>query len=166
MQRYQDRIDQQSLVDALTGLGSRKAWEQYTSGPKTEPYTVAVIDVNGLKRANDTYGHTQGDAILTDLAKRLRSLEHRFPESRAFRIGGDEFVLIFRSSHSPESFPAVLEQILEEYRQYWWIRSIRASASVGFANAPAEASDLAAAFTLADGRMYQAKPQTSEGAAG
>ncbi|MFZ5823465.1 MAG: GGDEF domain-containing protein [Bacillota bacterium] len=166
MQRYQDRIDQQSLVDALTGLGSRKAWEQYTSGPKAESHTVAVIDVNGLKRTNDTYGHTQGDAILTDLAERLRSLEHRFPESRAFRIGGDEFVVTLPGSLASESFPVVLEQILEEYRQYWWVRTIRASASVGFASAPTEAPDLAAAFSLADGRMYQAKPQASDGDAG
>lgn len=72
MQRYQDRIHQQSLVDCLTGLGSRKGWERYTR-LSSEPHTVAVIDVDGLKRTNDTYGDSQGDVVLTDLARRLLS---------------------------------------------------------------------------------------------
>lgn len=164
MQRYQDRIDRQSLLDGLTGLSNRKAWEQYITGTqRAAPHVVAVIDVDGLKRTNDTYGHDKGDAILLDLAQRMRNLANQIHGCRVFRIGGDEFVVTCPNLQAEEAFQAALKQLIESYSRHWWSLAIPASASVGFASCPAEAPDIVLAFSLADQRMYQTKPRMTGG---
>ena len=85
-----------AYTDPLTGLGSKAAYielvdevdERLGEGDR-EPFAVAVFDLNGLKHANDTYGHAAGDALIRDAAKAIRD---GFPHASVFRIGGDEFL--------------------------------------------------------------------------
>ena len=87
----------QAYVDALTGVGNRTAYEDYVKtldesikGGKAA-FTVAVLDLNGLKELNDSYGHEAGDIAITFLASVLC---RAFGKERLYRIGGDEFVVI------------------------------------------------------------------------
>lgn len=155
MSRYQERIERQSLLDGLTGLGNRKAWEQFRTRQGTaQPCLVAVIDVDGLKEVNDTRGHDQGDAVLVDLARRLSGAAD---DGTAFRVGGDEFTFCFAGPAANLSVVSALRRAVEEFSEHWKQESYPVSASIGFAWSPDEASTISAAFALADSRMYEMK---------
>lgn len=83
-----------AYTDALTGFGNRAAYDLKIAERNLDtslPTGIIVLDLNNLKRVNDTYGHNMGDCILHDFALKLRSL---LPEHADFyRIGGDEFTV-------------------------------------------------------------------------
>lgn len=85
-------------TDPLTGLGNRRALEFYISEISKSPAPFIrigciVCDLNGLKKTNDTYGHTVGDQMIKDFANCLTAcFENR---GIAFRSGGDEFYILF-----------------------------------------------------------------------
>jgi len=93
-----DRQVQAALTDPLTGLATRARMEQdarhlvAVSVRDKRPLTAVIIDVDGLKRINDEQGHAAGDAALADVGRAIR--EHIRRTDRAFRWGGDEFVLL------------------------------------------------------------------------
>lgn len=84
--------------DGLTGLNNRRRFDRYlaekcSSGNGGRPWVLAVIDIDGFKAINDTYGHVGGDQVLKRMAK---GLKHVFGRKNAFiaRYGGDEFVVV------------------------------------------------------------------------
>ncbi len=88
--------------DALTGLGNltwarRVLSKCYDVSPPTSA-TVVLIDLDGFKAVNDTFGHAQGDALLIEVAGRLRACVRE--QDEVTRIGGDEFVLVLRGARS------------------------------------------------------------------
>lgn len=92
------RLAQLALTDGLTGLGNRAAFDQELEREHARverhhvSLTVAVIDLDGLKRVNDTDGHGAGDEMLRRFARAVRACARH--EDRGYRIGGDEFVLL------------------------------------------------------------------------
>ena len=81
--------------DTLTGLGNLAAFNEALSaigGRRRGRWAVAMADVDGFKRVNDTYGHLTGDAILRDLAASIDTVLRA--EDRMYRIGGDEFAAV------------------------------------------------------------------------
>ena len=84
--------------DSLTGVRNRTAYDiaesnlnnDVASGAVTE-YGMAMFDANGLKKANDIYGHEKGNLLLINTSKLICDV---FKHSQVFRIGGDEFVCI------------------------------------------------------------------------
>lgn len=92
-----------AYTDMLTGLGNRTAFELKVKELEKEArqgIIIAIYDLNEMKKVNDTYGHAVGDAYL----QRMGSLLQReSPVSRgwAYRIGGDEFVVIFLDEAEP-----------------------------------------------------------------
>lgn len=104
MQRMQDL----AFRDALTGLGNRRAVDDALIDLERGESAVAlaIVDVDGLKRLNDSHGHARGDEVLTAVAGALRD---RFPASEGWtvgRLGGDEFAVV-RGAADP-SLPARL----------------------------------------------------------
>ena len=87
----------QLMVDALTGLGSRHAYSSALEGlARTESPTDLVafcMDVNGLKKANDTLGHAAGDELIRAAATCIQDTFASSP-SDCYRTGGDEFVVL------------------------------------------------------------------------
>lgn len=77
--------------DGLTGLHARRGFNT-TLRQLGRRYAIAMLDVDHFKRFNDRFGHRVGDDVLRMMAARLR----RIPGGRAFRYGGEEFVVIFR----------------------------------------------------------------------
>ena len=94
-----EELERLSLTDPLTGLGNRRAFERdlepalSRSRRLGEPLALLYMDVDGLKRLNDRYGHASGDETLRSLAAVLRS-SSRLGTDQAYRVGGDEFVMV------------------------------------------------------------------------
>jgi diguanylate cyclase (GGDEF)-like protein len=87
--------------DELTGLASRRAWNDQTAHLDS-PYTVAVVDIDHFKQFNDVYGHDTGDEVLRMVAGRLAKVAGG---GQAFRIGGEEFTILFRGIGVTHAIP-------------------------------------------------------------
>jgi diguanylate cyclase (GGDEF)-like protein/putative nucleotidyltransferase with HDIG domain len=94
--RLIERLALSATTDPLTGLANRRAFEQRLDDrlavPSAEPFSVIMLDVDGLKQVNDAHGHAAGDAVLKEVATVLRS--HLRQGDLVTRWGGDEFVLL------------------------------------------------------------------------
>lgn len=84
--------------DELTGLPSRRAFNDATLRLEA-PYTVAAVDIDHFKSVNDTYGHDTGDEVLCMVAANLARVTGG---GRAFRVGGEEFTILFPDNHAQE----------------------------------------------------------------
>ena len=89
--------------DELTGLSSRRAFNDTVLGLKP-PYAVAVVDIDHFKSINDTYGHDTGDQVLRMVASRLAEVSGG---GQSFRVGGEEFNLLFAGKSAKEVFDHV-----------------------------------------------------------
>lgn len=93
-----ENLRQQAMTDALTGLPNRRhalerlaqLWSE--SVRHGTPLACIMIDADGFKTVNDTYGHDAGDSVLCELAHLLRS--HTRLEDMVCRLGGDEFLIL------------------------------------------------------------------------
>jgi diguanylate cyclase (GGDEF)-like protein/PAS domain S-box-containing protein len=148
--------------DALTGLPNRwlvldrlqQALTKCT--PEQHGVVVVFIDIDGLKGHNDVHGHAAGDAILTDVARRL--LGSLRATDTAARIGGDEFVVVcdVHNEHEAREIEQRVAGILNYELHYGTIGlSVRASVGVAFTDDPVVTS--AELFTRADAAMYLQK---------
>ena len=129
-----------ALCDGLTGCYNRNWWELFgTVKYNNEVLYVTVIDVNGLKRINDTYGHSAGDAKIIQTANALKT---SIPGAKIARIGGDEFVILSRMDITP-----VLKAVAPVYQFSYGVRRKDLGISVR------------SAFEDADYLMYKMKAQ-------
>ena len=99
-----------AATDPLTGLGNRRRFDERINDevPPSEPgspISVCLVDVDGLKRINDSYGHPLGDRLLAAVGARLAS------SGEAFRLGGDEFALLLPGVE-PEQARLLVELVL------------------------------------------------------
>lgn len=92
-----------AYLDELTGIPGRRAFNEYLLRLGRR-YAIAVVDVDHFKRFNDTHGHDVGDRVLQMVASRLERVGGR---GRAFRCGGEEFVLVFPGRSAAEVRPHV-----------------------------------------------------------
>lgn len=106
-----------SITDTLTGLLNRRTLDEtlermskLSSRAKT-PLTVAIFDIDYFKQYNDKYGHIAGDKVLTRIASLVSKMLAR-PNDYVFRMGGEEFCLIFNPKNAEDS-----KQYLEKIRQ-------------------------------------------------
>jgi diguanylate cyclase (GGDEF)-like protein len=155
-----DLFARQARTDALTGVGNRVAWsdaletEAARRSRYGRPVVVMTVDVDGLKRTNDRFGHQGGDELLVHAAAILRS--NLRDSDVVARIGGDEFGILL-----PETEPAAMPALVARIQRACagWRGSdaeLRLSLSVGWA-VPDEGADLRDALRTADERMYLAK---------
>jgi two-component system cell cycle response regulator len=150
-----ERSRRQALADELTGLGNRRLLVRDLKrrlGPTAvhRPFVLALFDLDGFKRYNDTFGHPSGDALLVRLAGRLADA---VAPGAAYRMGGDEFCAIVEGAgNGAASTLARAHEALSEEGDAFSITS-----SSGTVRCPGEASSVSAALGIADGRMYVAK---------
>ena len=93
-----------SVTDDMTGLFNRRAFEEdcaviWEQGTVSE-ITILMMDVNGLKTVNDTYGHLAGDELIIEAAKCMQTALGEL--GKAYRIGGDEFVALLTCSEKKQ----------------------------------------------------------------
>ncbi|GAB2815756.1 diguanylate cyclase domain-containing protein [Lentzea nigeriaca] len=129
----QEWLRHQSLTDLLTGLPNR-AWftdkleSALTSG---EPYTLAYLDVDSLTIVNDGLGYAAGDAVLVEVARRLRVA---LPHAVVARVGGDEFVVLIHGSPDVAALATLIDEELSE-PVYLEGAGVAVSTSIGFVHA-------------------------------
>jgi diguanylate cyclase (GGDEF)-like protein len=147
---------EEAITDALTGLGNRRALQRALDDlmPRARhdrPLVLALFDLDGFKHYNDTFGHPAGDALLVRLGGNLAGfLEGR---GRAFRMGGDEFCVVFETSGElPERTVLGAAEALSEHGDGFAI-----TCSHGSITMPHETTETAAALRIADQRMYANK---------
>jgi diguanylate cyclase (GGDEF)-like protein/PAS domain S-box-containing protein len=94
------RIEEISITDELTGLYNRRyfneTFEREVSRARrdNQPFALIMFDIDSFKLYNDNYGHQEGDVVLQSIGSKLKSLCKR-PSDFVFRIGGEEFAVIF-----------------------------------------------------------------------
>ena len=88
-----ERLRDAATRDSLTGLANHRAFHECLDGlvETGSRFSLAIVDLDGLKLTNDTCGHQAGDELLERLAHALADVS---PDGRAFRIGGDEFAMV------------------------------------------------------------------------
>lgn len=147
-----------ATTDFLTNLRNRNAFELTVSNlgqPRTENMAVVAVDLDGLKAVNDTYGHSAGDAYIRACARVLESLAER--QDRIFRIGGDEFALIFQEK-GPDEIETLLEKLQERAGAGSPDVPVPLSFSAGYAFfAPLQDGNLLSTLDRADAMMYARK---------
>lgn len=147
-----------AYTDPLTGMANRSRCEKLLEELNEEggEYTVVSMDVDYLKRINDTFGHSTGDKYLVDMAAFIRKA---FPDAALHgRMGGDEFIVVMRgNSHDLyKECTARLRQQLKEKNESG--SEIRYGISYGCAYThETKGHTLQAAFEIADVRMYEMK---------
>lgn len=148
--------------DALTGLGNRILLDEVSaSGGKSEGQNVLfiAIDLDRFKDVNDSYGHDAGDRVLVVTADRLRA-HLRSGRDFAFRIGGDEFIMLVDFEGDEGGAQAFCDDLVDRLCESvdFGPAELRTGASIGFAIA---GSDEQGAETRrrADLALYEAKAQ-------
>jgi len=152
-----------ALTDPLTGLSNRRQLMEDLElacrmAKPDEPWQLAIYDLNGFKRYNDTFGHPAGDALLARLSDKLSAVVAA--HGTAYRMGGDEFCVLIRASAADDSLVAGSVEALTERGPGFSIGAAHGEVSI-----PEEGSDSAAILQLADQRLYERKDQTREGTA-
>ncbi|WP_414828448.1 diguanylate cyclase domain-containing protein [Alteromonas sp. H39] len=159
-----DTLVYQATHDFLTGLYNRSAFMEYFRLEQSlcdpcldQKFSILVMDMNGLKSVNDKYGHRAGDAMLSELSKRLRNVFR--PSDKIARLGGDEFGIIMGNIKSAECIESVLErfQWLSQRPYNFDNIPLTISASVGWAIYPDDSTGNDSLLDIADKRMYQHK---------
>ena len=144
----------QARTDALTGLGNRFALQRALDDALAEraPHVLVMLDLDGFKNYNDSYGHPAGDALLTRLGTRLA--EAMAEHGTAFRVGGDEFCVLARwpAEEDPERLAACAREALSEQGEGFAV-----GASAGCALLHVEANHAEEALRIADRRLYAEK---------
>ena len=108
--RYEEKLEYLSYTDILTGAKNRTAFEELEknlSVKENMPLGVIMGDADGLKLANDTLGHIEGDNLLKNIVRVLKEVCQE--KGEVFRIGGDEFVILI-----PNSSIDYCEKIIEK----------------------------------------------------
>ena len=99
-----DKLFELAYTDSMTELLNRNAYEERLKklrkpNANISRITVVVVDVNGMKEINDSYGHFSGDDAIKTVAKSLKDILGT--KADIYRIGGDEFVCISESNVLP-----------------------------------------------------------------
>lgn len=149
--------------DELTGLLNRRAIvsagerEVAIALRHRQPLTVGFVDIDLLKRINDTHGHKGGDKAIADIAKLLEGSCRNL--DLVGRYGGDEFCLVFPFTDSCNA-AIVGRRLLEAVRQYSFRDQQQLSLSIGVASLPSEGDQSwASLIHRADLALYEAKAQ-------
>jgi len=164
LKRHEQELARIAHHDALTGLPNRvllsdRILQAITKARRSnEVVAVVVLDLDGFKAVNDTYGHSAGDRLLIEVSKRLvRTLR---AEDTASRIGGDEFVLVLTDVTSQTDCERTLERVLKSIIQPVELDSehlTKVSASLGYTLFPEDKADADGLLRHADVAMYVAK---------
>lgn len=160
---YQE-MSTQAMFDSLTGLGNRHYYNQSLKNAiarahrKQGVISLVVLDLDNFKQLNDKFGHKCGDYILQEFGDVIRNTIRN--TDQAFRIGGDEFVVIVQGTIQAASL--LCERIVTGTNQHHCFNQFGVSCSLGAAesNDTLEAEQL---YELADKALYQAKASGRNG---
>lgn len=149
--------------DALTNLPNRILYrEQVEARIRTmenfgDRFAVLLFDLDNFKSVNDTLGHSVGDMLLQETARRIESCLGA--GDLAARLGGDEFAVIHGGANAQHSVTALVDNIVSELKRPFMCDGhlVQTGASVGIALAPKDGDDPERLLKSADLALYAAK---------
>ena len=163
--RQQAELERLALTDGLTGLANRTAVERELAlalrrleHDRGDVTGVLLLDLDRFKLVNDSKGHPVGDALLVQVADRLRRLVG--PGAVVARLGGDEFLVLLGGASGAEALQALAVRILEALRQPYDLPSrdcVVTSASLGIAVAEDPSHPAEELLKQADLALYPAE---------
>lgn len=157
--QYNRHLQQQLDLDALTGLASRHAFQQRIQQQKNV-LVVALLDLDDFKMLNDTYGHMFADRILVEFGKLLTHLATQHDWPTLYRVGGEEFVMLFEQQSLSRACAIVnqVRQAVLGLNCAFALPEATISVSCGVA-AVRHPFTVVQALNYADRAMYKAKAQ-------
>jgi len=162
--RLEKRISFMAHYDVLTGLANRAAAVQKIEEAAArqrrygDRFSVLLLDLDRFKAVNDTLGHPAGDALLREVATRLKTLLRE--TDLLGRLGGDEFVIVQESeSELREAAGALSDRIIDSLTSPFNIESneVNIGVSIGIALAPEHATNPDNLLKMADMALYSVK---------
>ncbi|NLQ18719.1 sensor domain-containing diguanylate cyclase [Marinomonas sp. M1K-6] len=165
MNRYLE-LKKLAYVDDLTGLANRRYLEErlrqlMTPTSINTHLALFIIDLNGFKRINDTFGHQAGDEALAEIASRLINVTKQ--EDITARLGGDEFAIVI-DDISQGDISQICDRLLKSCLEPILLESgdqVSFGMSIGVARYPDDATTVKSLLHLADQAMYVAKKNES-----
>jgi len=170
-----DRLRQMAYYDSLTSLPNRRLFTEQLdlllrlAKRNKEMMALLFLDLDNFKRINDSLGHSAGDLLLREVAKRLSGCVRdsdvvaHYVESNSridvSRLGGDEFTVVLNQLDSAESAGTVAQRLIDTLVQPMVIEGheLVVTPSIGIAVAPNDADNVEGLLKAADTAMYHAK---------
>ena len=170
LQELNANLEYISNTDVLTGLYNRRYGMDYlekiVKDGDNYPIALYSLDLNHFKPINDNYGHDTGDLVLKEVGNRLSHLKQE--RCTAIRIGGDEFLVVFRNATNEVAVRSIGDLICKamdmpieativtedgEEKEHSFI----ISASIGIAEIPGDTNDIEELYKMADDALYRVK---------
>ena len=159
----QQRLDRMAHHDQLTGLPNRHHLATFLPEAIADAQAantmlgVVFLDLDRFKHINDTRGHETGDKLLQEVARRLRTCVR--DSDVVIRMGGDEFVVVFRNVKSYDEVTLGANRIIESLNKPIVIdqHPLQTTGSVGVSLFPRDGADMGELLKHSDTAMYQAK---------
>ena len=158
---YINSIQNMAIKDSLTTMDNRTAYvgevaEIDVRLKRKAPFSFAVVmfDLDGLKRVNDVYGHSEGDKYIVNAASLICSA---FPADKHFRIGGDEFVVILFNKTLSD-----IERLSDEFEAQICAHNENADVKISISHGyaiynPQKDKAFSDVYARADAEMYACK---------
>jgi diguanylate cyclase (GGDEF)-like protein len=159
----QAMLEQLAYADALTGLPNRRLFNDELRRMRAQaardntPCTLLLIDLDHFKQVNDTLGHDAGDALLVEVARRLRLCVRE--TDRVARLGGDEFAVLLCNTDGKHDVDQVAQRIVDSVAEpiAFGTHLMRVGASIGAAAFNGALANDDALYKQADLALYRAK---------
>lgn len=165
-QKYKENIktlENAAIYDDLTGLFRREPFikeiNEYLE--KKVPISFFIIDLDGFKEINDTYGHTAGDEVLIKVTKTFKDVVNE--RGLICRLGGDEFAILLPEIKNIEEIKVIAKNILNKTREIHLddVKDFKISVSIGVTliNDYNKVINFNYLYSTADKALYKAKEE-------
>jgi diguanylate cyclase (GGDEF)-like protein/PAS domain S-box-containing protein len=161
--RAEQQIEYQAYHDELTGLANRRLFQEHLTlalalaQRRHRPVSVLFLDLDHFKVVNDSLGHTIGDALLKEIATRLRTSVRE--GDVVARVPGDEFTIVLQELEKKEDAATMAQRVLRIIAEPIDVEGNRLyiTASIGITVYPEDGEDAETLLKNADNAMYRAK---------
>ncbi|MFT4144916.1 MAG: diguanylate cyclase [Mobilitalea sp.] len=171
IRKNEEELSHYASTDALTGILNRrmglKKLEELLEEAKDSPieFVLCFLDIDNLKKVNDTYGHTEGDRYIITICEMIQSKIQE--DDIFFRLGGDEFIIIFRNKNKIQAesvWNEIKEQLIAKNVQEKNPYQIMASHGLFYYSSEMDIDDidLEEIIEKADKQMYKEKRKTKK----
>jgi diguanylate cyclase (GGDEF)-like protein/PAS domain S-box-containing protein len=158
------QVQHLSMHDALTGLPNRNKLARHlddalAAKEHSAPLALLMVDLDNFKPINDSLGHPAGDAVLLEVAQRLRDCTRE--HDMVARLGGDEFVVVLSGMESTTEIDRFCARLIESLQQpiHYETHSLHIGASIGIAVSRRQGYVPGELIRCADIALYQAKSE-------
>lgn len=167
--RIEQKLNYMATHDYLTELPNRMLFmDRLTvaltqAKRNTQKLAVLMLDLDGFKNVNDTWGHNVGDQLLKKMGRRLTALLRQ--TDTVARLGGDEFIILLLEVERKKDITEVAQKILKAFEQPFMFddHKLNSTISIGIAVYPDDGEDMDSLLKNADSAMYRVKSHGRNG---